>query len=43
MHQKPGDLDKLDEKMIITSERRILRGIFGPKKEYGIWKIRTNK
>jgi hypothetical protein len=35
-------LKKLEEKMIITWERRILR-IFGPKKEDGIWKLRTNK
>jgi hypothetical protein len=37
MHQKPG------EKLIITWERKILRRIFGPKKEDGTWKIRTNK
>jgi hypothetical protein len=34
---------KLEEKMIITWERKILRRIFGPKKEDGTWKIRTNK
>jgi hypothetical protein len=33
----------LDEKIIIIWERIILRRIFGPKKEDGIWKIRTNK
>jgi hypothetical protein len=33
----------LEEKIIITWERRILRRIFGPKKEDGIWKLRTNK
>jgi hypothetical protein len=36
-------LRKLEEKMIIMWERKILRRIFGPKKEDGIWKIRTNK
>jgi hypothetical protein len=36
-------LKKLEVKMIITWQRRILRRIFGPNKEYGIWKIRTNK
>jgi hypothetical protein len=33
----------IEEKAIITCERKILRRIFGPKKEDGIWKIRTNK
>jgi hypothetical protein len=32
----------LEEKIIITWERKILRQIFGPKKENGTWKIRTN-
>jgi hypothetical protein len=36
-------LRKLEEKMIITWERKILRRIFGPKKEDGTWKIRSNK
>jgi hypothetical protein len=43
MHQRTGDLEKLEEKIIITWERRILSRIFGPKKEDGTWKIRTNK
>jgi hypothetical protein len=29
--------------MIITWESKILRRIFGPKKEDGFWRIRTNK
>jgi hypothetical protein len=36
-------LRKLEEKMIITWERKILRRIFGPKKEDVTWNIRTNK
>jgi hypothetical protein len=36
-------LIKLEEKLIITWERKILRRIFGPKKAYVAWKIRTNK
>jgi hypothetical protein len=36
-------LRKLEERMIVIWERRIIRRIFGPKKEDGIWKIRTNK
>jgi hypothetical protein len=36
-------LRKLEEKMITTWDRRILRRIFGPKREDGIWKIRINK
>jgi hypothetical protein len=36
-------LRKLEGKMIISWERRILRRIFGPKKDDRIWKIRTNK
>jgi hypothetical protein len=36
-------LRKLEEKMIIIWERRILRRIFGPKKEDEILKIRTNE
>jgi hypothetical protein len=36
-------LTKLEEKIIITRERTILRRIFGPKKVDGTWKIRTNK
>jgi hypothetical protein len=35
-------LRKLEEKMIITWERKILRRIFRPKKEGWTWKIRTN-
>jgi hypothetical protein len=33
----------LEEKIITTWGRKILRRIFGPKKEDGIWKVRTNK
>jgi hypothetical protein len=33
-------LRKQEEKMIITWERKILRRIFGTKKEDGTWKIR---
>jgi hypothetical protein len=33
---------KLEEKMIIAWERKIVRRILGLKKEIGIWKIRTN-
>jgi hypothetical protein len=33
----------IEEKAIITCKRKILRRIFGSKKEDGIWKIRTNK
>jgi hypothetical protein len=33
----------LEEKIIITRERKILRRIIGPKKEDGTWKTRTNK
>jgi hypothetical protein len=36
-------LRKSEEKLIITWERKILRRIFGPKKEDGTWKIRTSK
>jgi hypothetical protein len=35
--------ETLEEKMIITWESKILRKIFGPKKEDGIWNIRTDK
>jgi hypothetical protein len=33
-------LRKQEEKIIITRERKILRRIFGTKKEDGTWKIR---
>jgi hypothetical protein len=36
-------LRKLEEKMTAAWERKILRTIFEPKKEDGIWKIKTNK
>jgi hypothetical protein len=36
-------LRKLEEKMIIIWERKILRRIFGPKKKDGTWKIRATK
>jgi hypothetical protein len=36
-------LRKLEEKIITTWERKLVRRIFGPKKEDRIWKIRTNK
>jgi hypothetical protein len=36
-------LIKLEEKIIITWESKILRRIVGFKKEDGTWKIRTNK
>jgi predicted ATP-dependent endonuclease of OLD family len=35
--------ETLEEKMIITWESKILRRIFWPKKEDGIWNIRTDK
>jgi len=31
------------EKMLMTWERKILRKIYGPTKEYGRWSIKTNE
>jgi hypothetical protein len=36
-------LSKSDENTSATWERKILRKIFGPSKENGVWKIRTNQ
>jgi hypothetical protein len=36
-------LRKSEGKMVITWQRKILRIIFRPKKEDGIWKLKTNK
>ena len=36
-------LNKKDESVINSFERKILRRIYGPIKENGIWRIRYNK
>ena len=39
---KAGTLSSKIEKMLMTWERKILRKIYGPTKENGQWRIKTN-